>query len=334
MIPKRIGFIAFDGITALDMVGPMEAFAIAHISDSKGKRRPCYEVVTLGLNKKNVTAESGLVIAPSTTLQSSPALDTLIVPGGGGLRKPLQNEPIVRWIKTQSVSIRRIASVCTGIYGLAPTSLLNGRKVTTHWRFAADVAQQFPQLKVDSNALFLKDGPFYTSAGVTAGIDLSLALIEEDYGRVVALSVARELVVYLKRSGGQEQYSEPLRFQVASSDPIAELAAWIAGHLEHDLSIQKLAGKACLSERQFTRRFQAVFGATAAEYVEQIRLSEASSRLSASKSSIQSIARSVGFRSGDTFCRAFERRFGIPPSVYRSRFESSFAVKEHGGRHR
>src|SRR5262249_13830032 len=153
--------------------------------------------------------------------------DTLIVPGGGGLRKPQIGKPVAAFVKARAKSTRRIVSICTGLYGLAQTGLLADRTVTTHWRFAQDVASRFPELHVDCNRIFLKDGPFYTSAGATAGIDLSLSLIEEDYGPRVAMTVARDLVVYLKRSGGQEQYSEPLQFQTQSVSRLSDLAAWI-----------------------------------------------------------------------------------------------------------
>src|SRR5262249_251099 len=150
------------------------------------------------------------------TLAANPAFDTLLIPGGRGLRHPPTQRAITQWLKTHIGKFRRVTTVCTGVYGLAPTGLLDGRRVATHWRFARNFADQFPRLDVDADALFVKDGQFYTCAGVTAGIDLALALIEEDYGPSVALSVARELVVYLKRMGGQEQYSEPLRFQTKS----------------------------------------------------------------------------------------------------------------------
>ena len=238
MNPRRIGFLGFDGITALDLVGPTEAFSAAVINEGNGSpTRRCYEVLTIGLTNKAFVAESGVVFKPHRTLQTAAALDTLIIPGGSGLRKRDTNAKVSTWLKSRAGRIRRIASVCTGIYGLAPTGLLDGRVVTTHWRFARDVAQRFPKLKVDPNALFLKDGPFYTSAGITAGIDLSLALIEEDYGPQIALSVARELVVYLKRPGGQEQYSEPLQFQIQSTDRFADLAGWMLGHVNQDLAV-------------------------------------------------------------------------------------------------
>jgi transcriptional regulator GlxA family with amidase domain len=181
-------------------------------------------------------------------------------------------------------------------------------------------------LIVDTDAIFLKDGPFYTSAGITAGIDLTLALIEEDYGPSVALGVARELVVYLKRSGGQEQYSEPLRFQSRSTDRMADIAAWITVNLQKDLSVEGLAARANLGPRHFNRRFLDAFGTTPAAFVETLRVEEARRRLTVKQDTIERVALSVGFRSDDVFRRTFERRFGITPSAYRNRFSLPNAV--------
>jgi transcriptional regulator GlxA family with amidase domain len=260
------------------------------------------------------------VFKPHKTIKNAPSLDTLIIPGGKGLRVPETQKKAAEWITIRAARTRRIATVCTGTFGLAATGLLNGRRVTTHWRQAQELAQRFPELKVDPNALYLKDGKFYTCAGITAGIDLALALIEEDFGPRVALSVARELVVYLKRPGGQEQFSEPLKFQTDSSDRFADLAAWIQGHLRQDLSAEALAERACLSPRHFTRRFKDVFGTTPAAFVEDLRLREARERLTLPDQTIGSVADSIGFKSADAFRRAFERRYGLQPSSYRSHF--------------
>lgn len=273
---KRIGFLLFDGITALDVAGPMEAFASARIPHGTTK---CYELLTIGLTKKDVVAESGLILKPRTTLIECPRLDTLIIPGGQGFREARTNRIVANWVKSLAATSRRIASVFTGIYGLAPTGLLNGKTVTTHWRFADDLSRKFPALKVDANALFLNDGHLYTSAGITAGIDLCLTLVEEDYGRSAALTVARELVMFMKRPGGQEQYSEPLQFQVESTDSTAEVAAHIRSHFNRDLSVDTRASFAHLSYRQFSRRFKAAFGTSPAAYVEAVRLDEAAGRL-------------------------------------------------------
>ena len=195
--------------------------------------------------------------------------------------------------------------------------------MTTHWHFAQEFAYRFPELQIDDNAIFLKDGPFYTSAGATAGIDLSLSLVEEDYGPGVAMAVARELVVYLKRSGGQEQYLEPLRFQTQSVSRLSDLATWIVSHLSEDLSVEVLAAKACLCPRHFTRRFKAEFAYSPANFVEKLRLDEARRRLSAGDNSIENVGLSVGFKSADAFRRAFERQLEINPSDYRRRFSSA-----------
>lgn len=321
MTTRRIGIIGFDRVTALDLVGPSDAFAAAFADDANHGHQPCYEIVILGLLRRSFVAESGIIFARHHTLQSAPAIDTLIIPGGSGLRERQTNDRICAWVKRNAPEIRRIASVCTGIYGLASTGLLDGRRVTTHWRFAEDVANRFPALRLDRNALFIKDGAFYTSAGITAGIDLALALIEEDCGTQVALTVARELVVYFKRPGGQEQYSEPLQFQLRSSDRLADLIPWIGSHLRQDLSVEILAARANLCVRHFSRRFRRAFGSPPAEFVQNVRLDEARRRLSSHVSTIQEIADSVGFAGADSFRRAFELRFGISPSAYRGRFE-------------
>lgn len=328
MAPFRVGLLGYEQANALDLVGPAEAFASALRDNGKGKLERCYEVSIIGLTRRAFVAESGIVFQPTCTIDSAPKLDTLIIPGGGGLRLPEVNRRVARWILEKAKGTRRIASVCTGIYGLAETGLLDGRRVTTHWRFAADVAKRFPKLKMESNALFVKDGQFYSSAGVTSGIDLALALIEEDFGSKMALMVAREMVVYLKRSGGQEQYSEPLQFQTDASDRFAELVAWMTNNPTKPMSVEALARRASLSPRHFFRRFKEHFGSSPAMFVETLRLNEARRRLSAGESSIEGVAESVGFNGADSFRRAFERRFRVTPSKYRRSFGLP-ATKKH-----
>jgi transcriptional regulator GlxA family with amidase domain len=323
MIPKRIGFIGFDGVVAIDLAGPVEAFDCAQIPGRQNGSRKCYEIVTIGLSNRPFVAESGLVFKPQKTFKNAPPLDTLVIPGGRGLRNPKIGKPIAAFVKARAAHTRRIVSICTGLYGLAKTGLLAGRKVTTHWHHAQEFAHHFPELQIDDNAIFLKDGPFYTSAGATAGIDLALSLIEEDYGPRVAMTVARVLVVYLKRSGGQEQYSEPLQFQTQSVSRLSDLGTWIVSHLGEDLSTEVLATKACLCPRHFSRRFKAEFGYTPADFVERLRLDEARRRLSSGDNSIENVGLSVGFKSADAFRRAFERRLEINPSDYRRRFSTS-----------
>ncbi|HZF28147.1 MAG TPA: GlxA family transcriptional regulator [Gammaproteobacteria bacterium] len=319
---RRIGFLVFDGVTALDLAGPLDAFATPAVD---GTERPVYDLVTLGLTRKACSAESGMIIRPHAALADAPPLDTMIVPGGSGLRHPKRLRAASDWLAARAPKTRRVASVCTGVYALAHAGLLDGRRATTHWRFADDVARRFPRVTVEPNALFIKDGRYYTSAGVTSGIDLALALIEEDLGPRVALTVARELVVYLKRPGGQEQFSEPLKFQVKSSNGMGNLVAHISSHLEADLSVEALARSVALSPRQLTRRCRELFAASPAALVERIRLDAARARLTQPASRVDQIAASVGYRSAVVFQRAFERRFGLNPSAYRTRFSGTGA---------
>jgi transcriptional regulator GlxA family with amidase domain len=244
------------------------------------------------------------------------------VAGGGGIRKAATSAPIAEWLMHRAPQTRRIASVCIGIYGVAPSGLLDGRRVATHWRFAQDVARRFPALVVDPEAIYVEDGPFWTSAGITAGIDLALALIEADHGAEVALQVAREMVVYLKRDGGQTQFSAPLRFQVAARDRLGDLVAWMAAHPQNHLTVEALAERVGGSPRNLTRRFVNSFGLPPGRVIEILRLDEARRRLVTTRGSIEGVARSVGFHSADVFRRAFERRFKITPRAYRNRFVS------------
>jgi transcriptional regulator GlxA family with amidase domain len=325
---RRVGVIGFEGVNAMDVTGPLEVFATAGRADCTSRHsRGHYETLLIGLTGEPFRAESGPRFLPDCTLEEVPELDTLIVPGGWGLREPPVTAAVSSWVRAHAGRIRRVCSVCTGIYGLAPSGLLDGCRATTHWRLAEDVAQRFPEIHIERNALFLRDGRFYTSAGITAGIDLAMALVEEDLGLRTALAVARELVVYLKRPGGQEQYSEPLRFQALSagrrSAGFADLIAWILGHLQQDLSVQALASRAGQSPRHFSRCFTAAVGSTPGEFVEMARLDAVRDRLGASSRTIDSIAASVGFRSADVMRRRFAARFGLSPSSYRERFAVS-----------
>ncbi len=317
MMTRRIGFVAFEGMTTLDLVGPLDVFQAANDRIEVGR---AYELLVLSVGGRSVTTSSGLHIKSHRPLERAPRLDTVIVPGGSGLRDPDICVPIASWLKSRASTTRRIASTCTGIYALAETGLLDGRRATTHWRFAADVADRFPRTVIDADAIYLRDGRFYTSAGITAGIDQALALVEEDLGGAVALGVARDLVVYLKRSGGQMQFSEPLQFQTRASDRFSDLAAWMVRNLRRDLSVEVLAARTNLGARHFSRRFKATFGRPPAEYVETLRLDEARKRLPAANNTVESVAYSVGFASADAFRRAFGRKFGVAPGLYKKRF--------------
>ena len=320
MTQRRIGILGYDGIQALDLVGPAETFSAVPATDREAEKP--YEVVVIGLGGKRFESETGLTMHADVSVDTRLKFDTIIIPGGRSMRTEPVSAKTAAFIASRAPGVRRIASVCTGIYGLAPTGFLDGRRVTTHWRFTQNLQQRYPKLHVDSNALFIRSGKFYSSAGITAGIDLTLAMIEEDRGPRDALAAARELVVYFKRPGGQDQFSEPLQFQLDSADRFSDLIAWISGHLHHDISVEVMAEKVFLSPRQFTRAFKATYHKTPAAFVEEMRLSEASGRLSAQRAVVDAIARSVGYGSSDVFRRAFERRFGITPRDYRIRFSA------------
>lgn len=318
---RRVGIVVFDGFTALDLVGPADAFSAAQRGPSQAPE-PAYDVVVLGGSRRACVAESGLKLTPDCRLDHAPPLDTLIVPGGRGLREPSVNRQVVGALLRLSPRVRRVAAICTGIYGVAPSGLLDGRRVTTHWAFSEDVARRFPKLHVARDELYIKDGRCYTSAGVTSGIDLCLSLIEEDLGPARALAVARELVVYVKRAGGQEQFSEPLRFQLAARDRLADLADYVLSHLERDLSVEALSKKLGLSARQLSRLCRQELGQSPAALVKRLRLDEARSRLLEANANVSLVSSAVGFASADAFRRAFERQFGLNPSEYRERFRA------------
>lgn len=310
----------FDGITALDLVGPAEAFSAAKQGPDDNPR-PAYELIVLGTSRRGCVAESGVRLTPDCRLEEAPPLDTLLVPGGSGLREPATNRLVASFVKRRAPKVRRLAAVCTGIYGVAPSGVLDGRRVTTHWAFAADVARRFPRLSLVPDELFVKDGRYYTAAGVTSGIDLALALIEEDLGPARALAVARELVVYMKRQGGQTQFSEPLKLQMAARDRLADLGDFVVSNLERELSVPVLAKRLGLSPRQLSRLCRSELGQGPAAIVLQLRLDESRRRLLEPNAGIDQVGSSVGFASADAFRRAFERRFGLNPSSYRDRFK-------------
>lgn len=310
---RRLGFIGYDKITSLDLVGPLEAFAAANFH--AGRR--VYESMVVSRTGKVFRGENGLRICADMAFAAAPAFDTLLVPGGSGLREPSIGGPVAAFVEARAPSTRRVTSVCTGLLALAEAGLMNGRRATTHWRYADLVARRFPDIHLEPDALYVRDGKFFTSAGITAGIDLALALIADDLGEAISLAVARELVVYLKRPGGQSQFSEPLQFQSRAGDRFSALAAWIIRNLNNDLSVESLAARMNLGARHFSRSFASAFGAPPARYIERLRLDEARRRLARFGQSIEVISASVGYASPDAFRRAFERRFGIGPSAYR-----------------
>lgn len=316
--PKRVGILGFDGVATLDLTGPLEAFSAAHQVGDSG-RVPCYEPVILGLVQKSFTSESGLRFQAAITADSAAAFDTIVVPGGIGLRQPETGRKAAAWLAAQANRTRRIASVSTGLYALAQSGLVDGCPVTTHWRFARDVAQRFPKVRVNQTAAFLRTDRFYTSGGGSAGLEMTLALIDEDYGSQVARTVARELMVRLRPPGDEEDLSLTENFQSDPAERVVDLPSWIAAHLHERLTVDALAERACLCPRHFSRVFKQVFQCTPADFVEELRLGEARRRLLGHRTTVESVAESVGFKSSDAFRRAFERRVGLTPTAFRRR---------------
>ncbi len=313
-----IGLLVYDGVQALDVTGPMDVFAAAN-HQAGGNRAP-YTLCTIGLVAGPVRTEAGLTIVPDTTLSASPGLDTLLIPGGAGSRVVDADAGLLAWIRARSATTRRVVSICTGLHVLAATGLVDGRRVTTHWQHAANLARRYPRLHMDADKLFLRDGQFHTSGGLTAGIDLALALVEDDLGSGTALAVARELVMYMKRPGNQTQYSAPLDAQTCSSGRMAPLVEWLLENLAGNLATDRLAERMAMSPRHFRRVFVETFDATPAVFIERLRLERACILLTSGASTIDRIARSVGFASADVFRRAFRARYGVSPLEYRARF--------------
>ena len=315
---QTIGLLIYPGMQALDVTGPMDVFAAAN--QCAGDRPQTYRLCTIGLEAGAVSCESGLKLLPDTTLAAAPELDTLVIPGGRGSRVVNANAVLLDWIRARASRTRRVVSICTGLYVFAATGLLEGCRVTTHWQYAADVRRRHPGLRMDADQMFVRDGKYYTSGGLTAGIDLALALVEEDLGSSVALAVARELVMYMKRPGNQAQFSAPLDAQTRASGRMSALVAWLLDHLDQDLSVERLADHLAMSERNFRRVFAATFDTTPAEYIERLRLERACVLLTTGTLSVERIAAAVGFASADSFRRAFRACYLTSPKDYRERF--------------
>lgn len=318
MTPRTIGFLVYHELQALDLVGPFDAFGAAN--ECADEIEPPYSLVTIGLDEHPVRAENGLRFLPDAALEDSPGLDTLVIPGGKGTRVSNRKPRLLDWIRSRSKDTRRIVSTCTGIYLLGATGLLDGRRATTHWRFAEDVRRRFPRIRLDVDQLYVRDGPFYTSGGLTASMDLTLALIETDLGSATALAAARHLVMYMKRPGNQAQFSEPLQAQVQGQGLLARLPGWLLDHLAEDVSVGRMAEQMNMSERNFRRVFKETFDATPVRYLERLRLERARALLTSTNLPVARVAARVGFDTADSFRRVFRRRYGATPREYRQRF--------------
>jgi transcriptional regulator GlxA family with amidase domain len=327
---RTVLIVLFDGVQSLDVTGPLEVFAGAR--DHQGKR--AYRVRTASLGGAQVRTTSGLCVTPDGDLrdqaQADPP-DLLIVPGGAGARR--RDPDLVAWIRAGAPHVERIASVCTGAFLLAEAGLLDGTRATTHWSQCAALRDQYPAIEVDPDPIYIKDGNVATSAGVTAGIDLALALVEDDLGRDMALAIARHLVVFLRRPGNQSQFSAQLSAQVAERAPLRDVQQWIAEHPAGDLSVEALAEKASLSPRHFARAFAAEVGMPPGRYVERTRLEAARRRLEDTAEGIEQTARACGYRTPEAMRRAFIEALGVSPAEYCRRFRP-ISKEHHADRHR
>jgi transcriptional regulator GlxA family with amidase domain len=314
---RRVGLIAFDGVNGVDLSGPLEVFSTATVLDPE---RPGYVVEVVAATLDAVRTEAGLRILPDRVFADAPDYDTIIVPGGATLRGSEGAIGMVDWLKTRLASTRRLASVCTGFYGLAATGILDGRHATTHWRFLADARRRFPAVQVEADCIYIQDGPCFTSGGVCAGIDLALALVRDDLGPGAALAVGREMVVHSMRAGPQPQFSEASRVQARAPRRLADLVAWIAANLDADLSLPALAERAAIGERQLSRMFREGLGESPGALVARLRLEAAHDLLATGPVPVGEVARLAGYRSADAFGRAYARAYGEPPGATRARF--------------
>jgi transcriptional regulator GlxA family with amidase domain len=323
ILPRVVAILGFDGVATLDITGPIEALAAADSVQSGEDARVRYKPMIVGLNGKVFYSDAGLAFRTQRTIKSMPACDTIIIPGGNGLRQPEISRRIADWLKLRAPRTRRIASISTGILPLAESGLLNGRAVTTHWRVAREVAQRFPRLRLSYSAPFFKDDRFYTASNGIAGVEMTLAMIQEDHGARLALAVRRELIARLHPLSDGEQDSESQAYQSDPVERIAELPAWILTHLDCRLTVTVLAARACLCRRHFTRVFRQVFNCSPSDFVEELRMNEARRRLVTMPTKVERLAQELGFHSSDAFRRAFERRVGVSPTAFRRELRST-----------
>jgi transcriptional regulator GlxA family with amidase domain len=318
---RVVELLAFPLVQLLDVTGPIQVFASANDFVLEAGGRPPYDLRVVAQNGAQVTASAGLKLSTLPLALGGAAVDTLMVAGGQGVEAAAADPAIIEWVQARAKRARRIASVCTGAFLLAASGLLDGRRATTHWSYCAELARRFPKVRVESDPIFVRDGPVWSSAGVTAGIDLALALVEEDLGRKAALAVARYLVVFMKRPGGQAQFSTALSLQ-AADDEFGALHDWINTHLADDLPLPVLADQAGMSERSFSRHYAESTGLTPARAIERLRVEAARRLLSESGLPVKRICQRCGFGSEETMRRSFLRLLAVTPQEYRARFSA------------
>ena len=316
---RHILMVAVPPVRSLDVYGPVEVFGDANRLHGGA---PVYRIdLVSAVEDHQVTSHTELpLLANRTYTDVSGPVDTLLVAGGVGARRRRFEPAFLDWLRKQSRTARRFGSVCTGAFVLAEAGLLDGLQATTHWNWCSELARDYPRVRVNPDPIYVRDANCYTSAGVTAGIDLALALVEEDLGSSLALEIARMLIVYLRRPSGQSQFSATLTAQKTGNRSLGDLLAWLPDHLQGDLSVQSLARRTAMSPRNFARVFLQEVGITPARHIEDLRLEAARRQLERGTETIESIADQVGLQSAEVLRRAFDRRLGVTPGQYRSSF--------------
>lgn len=319
MVP--ITFLAYDGIQALDLTGPFEVFHGANgVLDERSSGRPRYELSVVSLDGRPVVTESGLGIG-TVALDPDAAVHTLVLPGGFGARSATGDERLVDAVRRLAERAERVVTICTGAFVLAASGAADGRRMTTHWAWASTMQRNFPAVTVDPDPIYVRDGRIWSSAGVTAGIDLALAVVEEDHGGEVAQIVARWLVMFLRRPGGQTQFAAPVWSERAATTPIRAAQDLVDHEPGGDHRVGLLAERVGMSARHFTRRFTEETGISPARYVAEVRIESARRALETSSDTVEVIARRCGFGTAETMRRTFTRRLGVSPDQYRQRFQ-------------
>jgi transcriptional regulator GlxA family with amidase domain len=321
----RVVMLAYEDAQILDITGPLEVFARSArwLRDKGLSRGLAYSVEVVADKAGPVRTSSGLCVIADRSFRDVTRADTLLIAGGIGCHRAMEDHSVLRWIRAIAPKISRLGSVCTGALVLGRAGLLDDKSATTHWDYVGQLRSMGRSINVQPDAIYVRDGNLYTSAGVTAGIDMALAMIESDWGQPTALAIAQELVMFLKRPGGQSQFSSHLAAQFSEDDKLRELQLWILDHLDRDLSVQVLAARVAMSERNFARRFAAGVGIPPAHYVAHARLEAARRKLEENDLRISRVARCCGFGTQETMRRAFITELGVSPSDYRERFRSS-----------
>ena len=320
MPPRSVVILAFPGVQSLDVAGPFEVFSGAAAETTARGERRAYDVVVGSVDGHPVATDSGLQLGTGLLPDPTRPIDTLVIPGGSGVYTARHDHAMVDWVRTAAPRCRRVATVCSGTFIAAEAGLLDGRRVTTHWARAERLRADFPTVQVDPDPIYIRDGDVWTSAGVTAGIDLSLAMVEDDLGAEVAQTVARWLVMFLHRPGGQTQFAAPVWMPRAERTTVRAVQALVEAAPAGDHSLARLAAAAAMSVRHFSRVFTAEVGEPPGRYVERVRVEAARRELETTDDTVDVVAARCGFGTAETLRRSFHRRLGVAPDTYRRRF--------------